>query len=145
MDASRERINSILPSYSYGVSPTSESFCSEAANALLPTYVTICLYFGGLFIVFDKIPKGWEWFSYTSFMRYSWGAFMLDNYRDSATSNVAVFFDANGNPQTVLEFYGMTDGIMGSIGACLGLLSLLLAVFTVLGVLALVYIRHEKR
>jgi hypothetical protein len=120
---------------------------SEAANALLPTYVTFCLYFGGLFIVFDKIPKGWEWFSYTSFMRYSWGAFMLNNYgQDAATSSVAVFFDADGNPQTVLEFYGMTEGpIMDSIGACLGLLTLLLAVFTVLGVLALVYIRHEKR
>jgi ATP-binding cassette subfamily G (WHITE) protein 2 len=119
----------------------------EAANALLPTYVTICLYFGGLFIVFDKIPKGWEWFSYTSFMRYSWGAFMLNNFNeDAATSKVHVFFDANGNPQTVLEFYGMTDGpIMDSIGVCLGLLTLLLAIFTVLGVLALVYIRHEKR
>lgn len=112
----------------------------------MPTYVTICLYFGGLFIVFDKIPKGWEWFSYTSFMRYSWTAFMLDNYGDSATSQVAVFFDANGNPQTVLEFYGMTQGpIMDSIPACLGLLTALLGVFTVLGVLALVYIRHEKR
>lgn len=71
---------------------------------------------------------------------------MLDNYRDSATSKVPVFFDANGNPQTVLEFYGMTEGpIMDSIGACLGLLTLLLAVFTFLGVLALAYIRHEKR
>lgn len=33
----------------------------EAANALLPTYVTTCLYFGGLFIVFEKIPEGWYW------------------------------------------------------------------------------------
>lgn len=119
---------------------------SEAANALLPTYVTVCLYFGGLFIVFDKIPKGWEWFSYTSFIRYSWAAFMLDNYRDSETSRVAVFFDAEGNAQTTLEFYGMTEGpIMDNIGACLGLLTLLLVVFTTLGVLALLYIRHDKR
>lgn len=118
----------------------------EAANALLPTYVTICLYFGGLFIVFDKIPRGWEWFSWTSFMRYSWGAFMLNNYGDSDLAAVPVFFDSDGNPQTVLEFYGFTDGpIMDSIGACLGLLTGLLGVFTFLGVLALVYIRHEKR
>ena len=41
----------------------------EAANAVLPTYVTICMYFGGLFIVFDKIPPGWAWFSWTSFLR----------------------------------------------------------------------------
>ena len=31
----------------------------QAANALLPTYVTTCMYFGGLFILFDKIPNGW--------------------------------------------------------------------------------------
>jgi len=39
----------------------------EAANALLPTYVTICMYFGGLFLLFDKIPDGWVWASWTSF------------------------------------------------------------------------------
>ena len=120
--------------------------CSEAANALLPLYVTVCLYFGGLFIVFDKIPPGWEWFSWTSFMRYSWTAFMVDNYANTGLANVPVFFDSNGNPQTVLEFYGMTEGpIMNNVGACLGLLCALLVVFAVLGVLALRYIRHEKR
>ena len=127
------------------ISPYSQ-FVSEAANALLPTYVTICLYFGGLFINFEKIPKGWKWFSWTSFLRYSWGAMMVDNYRDSATGKVAVFFDSDGNPQTVLEFYGMDEGpIMNSVGACLGLLTTLLAFFTVIGVWAVVYIRHEKR
>jgi hypothetical protein len=34
----------------------------EAANALLPTYVTLCMYFGGLFLTFDKIPPGWRWY-----------------------------------------------------------------------------------
>ena len=42
----------------------------EAANALLPTYVTTCMYFGGLFIIYDKIPEGWQWYSYTTFLRY---------------------------------------------------------------------------
>jgi len=116
------------------------------ANALLPTYVTTCLYFGGLFIVFAKIPKGWMWYSWTSFMRYSWTALMLDNYRDTELAKVPVFFDSHGNPQTVLEFYGMTEGvIMTSVGACLGLLCVLLTVFTALGALAVVYIRHDKR
>jgi hypothetical protein len=119
---------------------------SEAANALLPTYVTICLYFGGLFIVFDKIPKGWEWFSWTSFLRYAWGAFMVDNYQNTPLADVAVFFDVDGNPQTILEFYGMSEGpVMNSVAACLGLLTLLLVFFAFLGVLALVYLRHDKR
>ena len=38
----------------------------EAANAVLPTYVTMCMYFGGLFLLFDKIPDGWRWSSRTS-------------------------------------------------------------------------------
>ena len=64
---------------------------------------------------------------------------------DSETGQVKVFFDANGNPQNVLEFYGFSAPIMGSIGACLGMLSVLLAVFSAIGVLALIFIRHEKR
>ena len=71
---------------------------------------------------------------------------MVDNYANTELSGVPVFFDSNGNPQTVLEFYGMTEGpVMNSVGACLGLLTLLLVIFAVLGVLALRYIRHEKR
>ena len=57
----------------------------DAANALLPTYVTFCLYFGGLFLNFDKIPPGWYWFSWTSFLRYSWGAHMLNQYQTRVT------------------------------------------------------------
>ena len=38
----------------------------QAANAVLPTYVTMCMYFGGLFLLFDKIPDGWQWSSWTS-------------------------------------------------------------------------------
>merc|ERR1719401_878314 len=53
-----------------------------AANALLPTYVTTCMFFGGLFIIFEKIPVGWKWYSWTSFLRYSWGAMMLNQFQD---------------------------------------------------------------
>ena len=121
-------------------------FFSEGANALLPSYVTFCLYFGGLFIVFDKIPKGWEWFSWTSFMRYSWGAFMVDNYADTDLAQIPVFFDSQGNPQTVLQFYGMDEGpVMNSVGACLGLLCACLGFFTMLGMYAIVFIRHDQR
>ena len=79
-------------------------------------------------------------------MRYSWAAFMVDNYRDSPVGKMPVFYDINGNPQTVLQFYGMETGpIMNSVGACLALLSVLLVFFAFVGILALIYIRHEKR
>lgn len=71
---------------------------------------------------------------------------MVNNFKDSEPGSVAVYFDADGNAQTVLEFYGMVDvGPMDNAWECLGLLGAILAVFTVLGVLALVYIRHDKR
>jgi len=70
---------------------------------------------------------------------------MLNNYKDSETGRVPVFLDANGNQATVLEFYGLDDSVMSNIGFCFGLLTALLAVFSLCGILALVFIRHEKR
>jgi len=37
------------------------------------------------------------------------------------------------------------DPILSNVGACLGLLATILVFFTVLGVLSLAYIRHDKR
>jgi len=117
----------------------------EAANAILPTYVTAVMFFGGLFIVFDKIPNGWYWFSWTSFLRYSWGAMMLNQFQDKKNGEAPVFFGKNGEPINILQFYGMEGEVMGSIGACLGLLTLIIWFFSVVGVLGLTYVRHDKR
>jgi ABC-type multidrug transport system ATPase subunit len=119
----------------------------EAANALLPTYVTLCMYFGGLFIVFDKIPVGWKWFSYTSFLRYSWAAMMLNQFDGTDGGEARVFLDDGGNSMTILEFYGMSesDGIMHSIPGCLGVQCGLMVMFGVLGAVCLTFISHMKR
>jgi hypothetical protein len=34
---------------------------------------------------------------------------------------------------------------MGSVGACIGLLVTLIGFFTMVGILALIFIRHDKR
>merc|ERR1712070_981306 len=81
----------------------------DAANALLPTYVTVCMYFGGLFIVFDKIPTGWKWFSYTSFLRYAWAAVMLNQFDGQPGGEARVFVGDAGTPMNILEFYGLSD------------------------------------
>jgi ABC-type multidrug transport system permease subunit len=118
----------------------------DAANTLLPLYVTMCLFFGGFFIVIDKIPVYWSWFSWTVFLRYSWGALMVDSYATSAPGQMEVFQSETGSPVTVLEFYGMSNGpIMNSVGACLAILSGLLVLFSGLCLAALTYIRHERR
>lgn len=118
----------------------------DAANAMLPTYVTTCMYFGGLFILFDEIPVGWKWYSYTSFLRYAWGCLMLNNYKDDALGAVEIFVDfRTGARQNILEFYGMDEGIMNSVAACYLMLAGLLLFFATLGVLALQFINHVKR
>eukprot|EP00466_Bigelowiella_natans_P011924 jgi/Bigna1/43472/e_gw1.79.6.1 len=82
----------------------------EAANALLPTYVTICMFFGGFFIVFEKIPAGWEWFSWLCFLRYPWTALMINQFDNDKFNDVRIF-----NGETILEFYGMESGFTNSI------------------------------
>ena len=116
----------------------------DAANAMLPTYVTTCMYFGGLFLLFDEIPIGWYWFSWTSFLRYSWGAQMLNQYSDSAVGRYPAYVTESG-PVNVLDFYGMKGDIMGSLGACVGLLALLVLIFATCGAFSIAYIRHATR
>lgn len=117
----------------------------EAANALLPTYVTVCMYFGGFFLLFEKIPTGWQWFSYTSFLRYSWGALMLNNYEGTDLGATALFISKDGTPQNVLEFYGLDDGIMSSMSGCAGILVAMIFIFAGLGALGVAKVSHVKR
>jgi len=118
----------------------------DAANALLPTYVTTCMYFGGLFLLFDKIPVGWEWYSYTSFLRYAWGALMINQFKDQHTGSLPLFYDEATNANVdILHFYGLDDGIMGSLWGCLAILAGLVLVFAALGAVGLTFVSHVKR
>eukprot|EP00977_Amphora_coffeiformis_P000600 scaffold134_cov94-Amphora_coffeaeformis.AAC.6 len=81
-----------------------------------------------------------------SFIRYSWAAFMLNCYQDTPPGQIPIFFNDNGDGQTILEFYGMVEGpVMNSVAECLACLTGLLVFFAIVGVLALVFIRHDKR
>jgi ABC-type multidrug transport system ATPase subunit len=122
----------------------------EAANALLPAYVTVCMFFGGLFIVFDEIPVGWKWFSYTSFLRYSFGSLMLNQFDNDMFRDLSVFFQpgqTSGEGQTILSFYGMAegDGIMNNMGVQFAINTGLCFFFAALGAAALGGISHVKR
>eukprot|EP00442_Polarella_glacialis_P052868 CAMPEP_0115067304 /NCGR_PEP_ID=MMETSP0227-20121206/11313_1 /TAXON_ID=89957 /ORGANISM="Polarella glacialis, Strain CCMP 1383" /LENGTH=614 /DNA_ID=CAMNT_0002453351 /DNA_START=69 /DNA_END=1913 /DNA_ORIENTATION=+ len=116
----------------------------EAANALLPTYVTTCMYFAGFLIVFDKIPVGWAWYGWTTFLRYAWGAMMLNQFKDQDTGKLKVF-NQDGQDMNILEFYKMDEGVMDSVGCCLGILAGLCALFGALGALGVTFISHVKR
>lgn len=43
----------------------------DVANALLPTYVSTLLFFGGFLFTFDAIPPWWKWYSYINPLRYA--------------------------------------------------------------------------
>lgn len=43
----------------------------DVANALLPTYVSTLLFFGGFLFTFDAIPPWWKWYSYINPLRYT--------------------------------------------------------------------------
>mmetsp|Transcript_20283 Transcript_20283/g.28311 ORF Transcript_20283/g.28311 Transcript_20283/m.28311 type:complete len:604 (+) Transcript_20283:493-2304(+) len=112
----------------------------EAANALLPTYVTICMFFGGLFIVYDKIPDGWQWFTWLCFLRYPWTALMLNQF-DNDKFNDERRFDG----QTILEFYGMDEGFTNDLWLNILVLACFMLWFAILAGFALAYIRHDSR
>eukprot|EP00195_Chlamydomonas_chlamydogama_P009759 CAMPEP_0202901782 /NCGR_PEP_ID=MMETSP1392-20130828/14649_1 /ASSEMBLY_ACC=CAM_ASM_000868 /TAXON_ID=225041 /ORGANISM="Chlamydomonas chlamydogama, Strain SAG 11-48b" /LENGTH=615 /DNA_ID=CAMNT_0049588397 /DNA_START=85 /DNA_END=1932 /DNA_ORIENTATION=+ len=52
----------------------------DVANALLPTYVVTLLFFAGFLFRLDDIPNYWKWYSYIDFMRYSFGAVMVNQF-----------------------------------------------------------------
>ncbi|KAH8056966.1 ATPase [Aureococcus anophagefferens] len=55
---------------------------TEAANALLPTYVTTNIFFTGYLILWDDIPKPWRWYPWVNPM-HGWVGLMQDEFDDS--------------------------------------------------------------
>ena len=47
-------------------------------GAALPSYTTALLYFAGFFIRWDAIPVYWKWAAVTDYLRYTWGALMVN-------------------------------------------------------------------
>ena len=75
----------------------------DVANALLPVYVTFCLFFGGFIMDFNTMPAYWFWFSYIDFIRFAWGALMVNQFSGPKGDPVWL------NGQTVLQHYGLRD------------------------------------
>ncbi|KAJ8611882.1 hypothetical protein CTAYLR_005809 [Chrysophaeum taylorii] len=73
----------------------------EAANAILPTYVTINILFTGYIIIYPDIPLGWRWYVWANWFYYGWVAAMKNNF-----DNDHPFSDAN----SVLDYYDVNRG-----------------------------------
>ena len=92
----------------------------ETANALLPTYVTVNLFFSGYLITHRDIPAGWRWYVQLDWMWFGWSALMKNQFSE--------FEDVNfSEGQSILSFFDMAAA--PSIGASIGILTLFALAF----------------
>merc|ERR1719502_921649 len=98
------------------------------------------MYFGGLFLLFDQFPVYINWFSYTSFLRYSWCALMINQFDHDEFKRIKIF-----DGKDILGFYSMNDGIESDLWLSVGILAVMLLIFSALGVVALKAINHAVR
>ena len=61
------------------------------------------LFFGGFLFRFEDMPEYWKWYSYINFLRYAWGAQMMNSFDGLKGDNGDVPRIAG---QPVLEYYG---------------------------------------
>ena len=52
----------------------------DVANAALPAYVGSLLFFVGCLLRVKDMPGYWQWYSYLNFLRYGWGALMVNQF-----------------------------------------------------------------
>lgn len=107
----------------------------DVANAALPAYVTSLLFFAGMLLRWDQMPKYWQWYGYIDFLRYAWGSLMANQF---AGSRNVPFLGAPG----ILEYYSL-GGI--SAWGWMGIIFGFFAFFFVAAFLALTFVKHTKR
>ncbi len=74
----RARARAALGYFIAAVSPN-----MDIANAALPAYVTVLLFFVGLLLRPQDQPSYWHWFSYLDFLKYAWAAQMINQFEHS--------------------------------------------------------------
>eukprot|EP00958_Prasinococcus_capsulatus_P026106 scaffold4595_cov415-Prasinococcus_capsulatus_cf.AAC.4 len=108
----------------------------DAANALLPTYSVIMLFFTGILIRRQDIPPAWRWYSYTLFGRFGWELMMLNQFGEDFQP--AGFGDDGPD---VLSYYD----VYGTVGQKCVILILIWLCWILLAMVALKFVRHQKR
>ena len=73
---------------------------ADAANAILPTYITMQLLLSGYIIATSDVPLGWRWYMRCDYLYYSWTSLMRENFRGHDTAEFAPGVD-------VLDYYDL--------------------------------------
>ncbi|GLI69464.1 hypothetical protein VaNZ11_014081 [Volvox africanus] len=71
----------------------------DVANAIVPIYAVTLLFFAGFLMRLSQMPPWWKWYSYIDFARYSWGAVMINQFKNHQEPWI--------DNQTVLEYYDL--------------------------------------
>ncbi|PRW55890.1 P-loop containing nucleoside triphosphate hydrolase [Chlorella sorokiniana] len=105
------------------------------AGMALPMYTTSLLYFSGFLITWGNIPPYWIWYSVIAYLRYAWGALMVNQFEGDR--NIPAY---GGVP--VLQYYDLENV---NKWAWLGWEALFFAAFTAAAWAALSLVRHQRR
>ena len=106
----------------------------EAANAILPTYVVTLLFFAGFLIRPADTPDYWKWYSYVDLMKFSWGALMINQWKDDDPE-----FVGGVSLLTEYDLKGVSEW------AYVGYLCVFFLAFFFAAFLALKHVNHSKR
>lgn len=93
----------------------------------------------GFMLRFENMPAYWKWVSYLNFLRYCWGAHMINTFKDVREADGAVPM-LGGEP--VLEYFGF-DG--ETVWSNLGYESIFCVLFLVAAWAALQFRSFAKR
>lgn len=113
----------------------------DVANTAVPAYVVTLLFFTGLLIRFDDMPRYWYWYSKIDFLRYSWAALMVSQFRGSDGESRTRLFQEDGESIGVLEYYEFEE----KEEFYLGWIFMFFAAFFFAAFLALTFVRHQRR
>ena len=106
----------------------------EAANAILPTYVVTLLFFAGFLIRPADTPDYWKWYAYVDLMKFSWGALMINQWKENDPEFV-------GGVSLLTEYDLKNESEWAYVGyLCVFFLAFFAAAF-----LALKHVNHSKR
>ena len=91
----------------------------------------------------QQIPKGWEWWPPTLFVRYGWKAQMLNHFnRVSSPSGAGVFYDELGvKSLSATTFYDAR----GTVALNLLIVAFICAWWMVLAGAVMSTVRHQNR
>ena len=113
----------------------------DVANAAVPAYVVTLLFFTGLLIRFDDIPRYWFWYSKINFLRYSWGALLVSQYEDDDGGSKTLIPREDGTLVPLLEFYEVEE----SEAFYIGWMFAFFVGFFVAAFFAMTFVKHQRR